>query len=196
VTTRTHTFSGLDLSGDLYTVEQSLLRSSKYEARDASGQTILTTKEKRFSIKDRFPFKNAQGEDVFEVVSASMLDFDRKRDYLIVDAVTDEEVVVLDKQFSMLSQKWSLRAPETSDVIATIESSNQLLTMVRSQLGALGNFLPRKFDIKTADGSIIGSIQGQLSLNDVYDIELRSGYDGPREAIIAAAMIIDAVEEN
>jgi uncharacterized protein YxjI len=193
--TGTGGFARLELAGDRYTVEQGLIRSSKYEARDEHGQTVLTAKKKRLSIKDRFPFQDAQGTDVFEVVSASMLDFDRKRDYVIVDAATDEEVVVLDEQFSLMSHKWSIRDPETSQIVATIESSSPITTLIRGRLGPLGGFIPRSFDIKDANGQVIGSIQGQLSFNDVYDVEVRSDYDGPREAIIAAAMIMDAVED-
>jgi uncharacterized protein YxjI len=188
-------FAGLDLSDDAYTVEQSLFRS-KYEARDSDENVVLTTKEKRFSIKDRFPFKDGDGDDVFEVVSASMLDFDRKRDYVLVDARTDEEVVVLDEQFSLFSQKWSIRDPETSDVVATIESQNKLVVALRGRLGILGKLLPHKFDIVAADGSHVGTIEGRLSLTDTYDVEVRSDYEGPREAIVATAMVVDAIEEN
>jgi uncharacterized protein YxjI len=189
-------FRGIELMDDRYTVEQGLFFSRSYEATDAAGNVVLTTKEKRFSIKERFPFKDASGTDVFEVVSSSALDFDRQRDYVIVDAQTDGEVVVLDSQFSIGSQKWSLRDPDTGDLVATIESQNKLAAIAKSRLGALGSLVPYKYDIEAPDGGLIGTIEGRLSLNDTYDIELREGYDGPREAIVATAMIIDAVEEN
>lgn len=188
-------FAGLELTDDRYTVEQSLVRS-KYRAYDSTGATVLTTREKRFSIKDRFPFKDGDGNDVFEVVSASMLDFDRKRDYVVVDAQTDEEVVVLDEQFSIFSHRWSIRDPATGDVVATIESQNKAVFALRGWLGVVGKMLPHRYDILAADGSQVGTIEGRLSLNDVYDVEVRSDYEGPREAIIATAMIIDAIEGN
>lgn len=189
-------FSGIELSDDRYTVEQGFLFSRSYEATDATGNVVLTTKEKRFSIKDRFPFKNANGTDVFEVVSSSALDFDRQRDYVVVDSQTDEEVVVLDSQFSIGSQKWSLRDPDTGNLVATIESKNKLAAIAKSRLGVFGGLVPYEYTIEAPDGSLIGTIEGRLSLNDTYDIEVRENYEGPREAIVATAMIIDAVEEN
>jgi uncharacterized protein YxjI len=196
MSTGTTGFAGIELTDSTYTVEQGLIRSRKYEARDSAGNVVLRAKEKRFSIKDRFPFQDASGTDVFEVKSASAFDFDRKRDYVVIDAVTDEEVVVLDDQFSLFSQKWSIRDPDTGDIIATIQSSNPLVVFLRGRLGPLGNLLPYQFDIQDPNGATIGSIKGQLSLNDVYEVSVDQDYDGPREAIVATAMIIDAVEGN
>lgn len=189
-------FAGIELTDSTYTVEQALIRSSRYEARDSAGNVVLKAKKKKLSIKDRYPFQDGDGNDVFEVKSASAFDFDRKRDYVVIDAVTDEEVVVLDDQFSLFSQKWSLRDPDSGDLIATIQSSNPAIFFLRGRLGPLGNFLPRQFDINDPTGRKIGSIQGQMSLNDVYEVSVDVDYDGPREAIVATAMIIDAVEGN
>jgi uncharacterized protein YxjI len=187
-------FAGIELTDDRYTVEQALARS-RYEARDASGEVVLRARKKRLSIKDRFPFQNADGDDVFEVASASAFDFDRKRDYVVIDAVTDEEVVVLDRQFSLTSQKWSLRDPD-GDLLATIQSQGFLQAVVRERLGPLGALIPRRFTITAPDGRTIGSIEGQTGLKDVYEVRVDADYDGPREAILATAMVVDAVEGN
>jgi uncharacterized protein YxjI len=188
-------FAGIELTDNSYTVEQALI-GSKYEARNSAGEVVLRAKKKRLSIKERFPFTDAEGNAVFEVASASAFDLDRSRDYVVVDAVTDEEVVVLDEQFSFTSQKWSIRDPDTGDVIATIQSRGLLAAALRSRLGPLGALLPREFDILAPDGSTIGEITGQLSLNDVYDVAVRADYEGSREAVVATAMIVDAVEGN
>lgn len=50
----------------------------------------------------------------------------------------------------------------------------------------------------TTDGSgtDIGSIEERVSLRDQYDVSLGDTGDVPREAIMAAAVAIDALEEN
>jgi len=189
----TDVIQGIDLADDSYTVEQGLIRS-KYKAMDADGNVVLRAKKKLVSLGDTFPFQDADGNDVFEV--SSEFGFETKRDYVLRDARTEEEVVLLDDKFSLFSQKWQLRDPETEDVIATIETKNKLVAFIRPRLGIAGKLLPRKFDIRSADGQHIGSIEGQLSLNDTYEINVEDTHGAPREAIVAAAMVIDAIEGN
>lgn len=189
----TGAITGIDLTDDSYTVEQGLVRS-KYKAMDADGNVVLRAKKKLVSVGDTFPFQDDDGNDVFEV--SSEFGLNTKRDYILRDAQTEEEVVLLDDKLSLFSQKWQLRDPDSEDVIATIETKNKLVAFLRPRLSIAGKLLPRAFDIESADGQHIGTIEGQLSLNDTYEIDIEDTHGAPREAIVAAAMVIDAIEGN
>ncbi|PSQ16253.1 hypothetical protein BRD00_11200 [Halobacteriales archaeon QS_8_69_26] len=118
-----------------------------------------------------------------------------KRDYVLIDSATDEEVLWLDSKLSFVGDKWQIRDPESEEVIVTIESQSKLAAIARN-IHAVFGIIPHKYDIETADGEKIGSIEGQLSLKDRYDVEVDDTGDLSREAIIAAAMVIDAIEGN
>lgn len=61
----------------------------------------------------------------------------------------------------------------------------------------LGRLLfPHKYEIRDSDGGHVGSISGQFSLADTYEITVDDASDVPRELVVAAAMVIDAVQEN
>jgi uncharacterized protein YxjI len=62
-------------------------------------------------------------------------------------------------------------------------------------VGILG-LLPHSYAISTPSGERIGTIKEEFTLRDVYTVELGNTGDAPREAILAAAIAIDALEEN
>ena len=47
-----------------------------------------------------------------------------------------------------------------------------------------------------ADGDHVGSIEGQFSLRDTYEISIDDASDVPKEPVVAAAMVIDAIQGN
>jgi len=185
--------AGIELTDDSYTVEQGLIRS-KYKAMDASGNVVLRAKKKLVSVGDKFPFHDDNENEVFRV--SSEFGMNMKRDYVMVDSQAEEEVALLDNKFSLFTQKWQIRDPDTEDVMATIETRNAVIAFARSRMGTLGKLFPVQFDIKDASGNVIGGIDGQLSLKDRYDVSLDDVGDLPRETILAAAMVIDAIEGN
>jgi len=60
----------------------------------------------------------------------------------------------------------------------------------------LADFLPHKYTIYNADRDEIGKIKGKWSLRDTYDVELGELGKVPKEAVVAAACTIDALEAN
>jgi len=50
--------------------------------------------------------------------------------------------------------------------------------------------------VEDTDGNHLGSIEGRLSLHDVYDITIEDAGDAPKEALVASAIAIDALEGN
>lgn len=184
---------GIELDDDRYTVVQSLIRS-KYKAMDSAGNVVLRGKKKRFKLKEEFPFVDADGNDVFSIKAGGILDV--AGNYVLTDSVTDEPVIVLDRNWTLFTDVWKLRDPDTEAVVATIESKNKLVSVLRHFVGVL-SLLPHTYEITDADGDHVGSIDGKFSLKDTYDVVIDGDTsDVPREAIVAAAMVIDAIEEN
>lgn len=185
---------GLDLSSDHYTIEQNLVRN-KYTAMDESGNTVLRGKQKTFKLKEEFPFVNENGEDVFSINAQQIRDYEGQ--YVLTEAQSGEDIVVLDHEYSILEQitgaSWAIRDPETDTELAEI-SSRKFVGLFRA--GLLGNLIPHRYEITDSDGGHIGTISGELSMKDRYDIDIEDTSSVPREPIVASAMVIDAIEGN
>lgn len=181
---------GVDLSGERYTVEQSLLRN-QYTASDADGNTVLEGSKKLFRLKEQFPFTDTRGEEVFEVRAESVVDV--AGDYVLTDSRTGEEVVILDNDYSTFRDTWTVRDADTEAALAKITSRGALVTLARHYL-PLGRLIPHRYEITGPDGTHVGSIDGQFSVRDRYEITVDDASDVPAEATVAAAMVIDAIQ--
>ena len=187
--------SGIELTDDRYTVVQSLIRN-KYKATDEAGNVVLRGKQKLFRMKEEFPFTDADGEPVFTVKAGGILDV--AGDYTLTDDRTDEPVVVLDKRWTLFSDHWKVRDPETEALVAEIASKSKLVMFLKHMpyVGALFQLLPHKYEITDPDGGHVGSVDGQFSIKDRYEVTIDDGSHVPKEAVVAAAMVIDAIEGN
>ena len=185
--------STIDLDGTRYTVEQSLIRN-KYAAYDDQGALVLRGKQKMLKMKEEFPFVGPDGGELFTVKAGGILDV--AGNYAIVDAGTGEEVVVLDNDFSLFKDVWTIRDADDGSVIATISSRGALVTMARQLIPIVGPLIPHKYEIADRDGTHVGNIHGQLSFRDRYDIVIDDATDVPTDAVVAAAMVIDAIQGN
>ena len=184
--------STVDLSDDRYEVQQSLVRN-KYAVRDSAGDVVLRGKQKLFKLKEEFPFVTGDDEDAFSVKAGKVLDI--AGNYAIVDAGTGEEVVVLDEDYSLFVENWTIRDPDSGEALATIKSKNKLLSGLR-HLVSVANLIPNKYEIFDADGGHVGDIEGQFSMRDAYTVTIDDASDVPKEAVIAAACILDALENK
>jgi uncharacterized protein YxjI len=184
--------SGLDLTDDQYTVVQSLVRS-KYRAMDAAGNVVLRGKQKMFKMKEEFPFTDGDGNDVFTVTAGGIIDV--AGNYVLSDAGTGEDLVILDNDYSALQDTWTVRDAETEAALAKIDSRGAMTTIARNVL-PFGELIPHRYEITDASGAHVGTIDGQFSLKDTYEITIDDASDVPKEAVIAAAMVIDAIQEN
>ena len=188
----TYDIQGIDLSDDSYTVEQSLIRN-KYKAMDATGNVVLRGKQKMFKMKEQFPFVDANGDEVFEVNAGGILDV--AGNYLLTDTRTGEDVVVLDNDFSIFQDVWTIRDADSGDELAEISSRGALVTLARNFV-PFGGWIPHKYEITDKNGKHVGNIDGQFSLKDRYEITIDDASTVPKEPIIAAAMVIDAIQGN
>ena len=188
----TYDIRGVDLSDDEYTVEQSLVRN-KYVAEDADGNVVLRGKQKLFKMKEQFPFTDGQGNDVFEVTAGGVIDV--AGNYLLTDTQTGEDVVVLDNDLSVFQDTWTIRDADTETKLAEINSRGGLVTLARNTL-PFGEWIPHRYEITDRDGDHVGTIEGQFALKDRYEITIDDASDVPKEPVVAAAMVIDAIQDN
>jgi len=184
--------TGLELTDDSYTVVQSLIRN-KYKAMDKNGNVVLRGKQKMFKLKEKFPFVDADGNDVFEVNAGGIVDV--AGNYILSDSRTGEDIVVLDNDYSIFQDTWKIRDADTEAKIAEISSQGAAVTIARNVV-PFGGWIPHKYEITDANGGHVGNIDGQLSLKDRYEITIDDASNVPKEAIIAAAMVIDAIQGN
>jgi uncharacterized protein YxjI len=184
--------AGIELTGDEYRVVQSLVRN-KYRAYDSAGEVVLKGKQKMMQMKEEFPFVDADDNPVFTVKAGGILDV--AGNYTLTDDATGEPVVVLDENYTLLTDRWKIRDPDTESVIAEITSKSTLVELLRG-FSEIFSLIPHKYEITDADGDHVGSIDGQFSLKDEYIVRIDDASDVPKEAVVAAAMVIDALEGN
>ena len=185
--------TGIALDDDSYTVIQGVVRN-KYKALDSAGTTVLRGKQELFKLKEKFPFVDADGEAVFTVTASSIIDV--AGDYVLSDAATDEPVVILDNDFSMLQDTWTIRDPDTREALAEIDSRGAGVTLARNLL-PFGELIPHKYEITDPQGGHVGSIDGQFTLlKDRYEVTIDDASRVRKEPILAAAMVIDAIQNN
>ncbi|NHN42107.1 hypothetical protein G9C85_10765 [Halorubellus sp. JP-L1] len=191
-TDRNYDIKGLDLTDDTYTVEQALVRN-KYKAMDAAGNVVIRGKQKMLKMKEEFPFVDADGNEVFEVKAGGIIDV--AGNYVLTDSQTGEDLVILDNDYSILQDTWKIRDARTEAKIAEINSRGALVTLARN-IVPFGGWIPHKYEITDLDGNHVGNIDGQFSLKDRYEITIDDASTVPKEPIIAAAMVIDAIQGN
>jgi len=184
--------SGIDLTDNEYQVVQSLIRN-KYKATDAAGNVVLRGKQKMFKMKEEFPFTDGDGTDVFTVKAGGIIDV--AGNYVLTDAQTGEDIAILDNDYSIFQDTWTIRDADTETKIAQIDSRGALVTAARNFL-PLGEWIPHKYEITDQSGDHVGNISGQMSLKDKYDITIDDASDVPKETVVAAAMVIDAIQGN
>jgi len=189
---RDYDISGVDLSDDRYVVEQSLIRN-KYRALDAAGNTVLKGKQKMLKMKEEFPFTDADGDEAFTVKAGGIVDV--AGNYVLSDARTGEDLVILDNDYSLFQDTWKIRDARTEAKLAEINSRGALVTLARHYV-PFGGWIPHKYEITDLDGKHVGNVSGQFSLRDRYEITIDDASTVPEEPVVAAAMVIDAIQGN
>lgn len=182
---------GVDLVDDEYVVRQSLVRN-RYAVEDATGQVVLRGKQKLFKMKEEFPFTDPDGNVAFRVKAQNLLDI--AGDYALVDEATGDTVAIIEKEFTLFKHVYRVRSPD-GDHWATIESESALVMALKSFSSILG-LLPHTYTISGPDGERLGTIHERFSIRDAYDVELHDTGGAPKEALVATAIAIDALEGN
>ena len=190
--TGAYDITGLALNDDTYEVQQALVRN-KYKAMDARGNVVLRGKQELFKMKEQFPFVGPNDQEVFTVEAGGIIDV--AGNYTLTDSQTDEPLLVLDNDYSLFRDVWKIRDADDERKLAEITSRGALVTLARNSL-PFGGWIPHKYEITDPDGNHVGNIDGQLSLKDEYQITIDDASSVPKEAVVAAAMVIDAIQGN
>jgi uncharacterized protein YxjI len=190
--TGAYDISGLELNDDTYEVKQALVRN-KYRAMDPRGNVVLRGKQELFKMKEQFPFVGPNDQEVFTVEAGGIIDV--AGNYTLTDSQTDEPLLVLDNDYSLFRDVWKIRDADDERKLAEITSRGALVTLARNSL-PFGGWIPHKYEITDPDGNHVGNIDGQLSLKDEYQITIDDASSVPKEAVVAAAMVIDAIQGN
>ncbi|MFB6068880.1 MAG: LURP-one-related/scramblase family protein [Halobacterium sp.] len=184
--------STIDLDDDRYEVKQALIRN-KYAVRDGAGDVVLRAKQKMFKMKEEFPFVTGDGDPAFTVKAGGILDV--AGNYTIVDDATGDAVVALDEDLSLFVENWTVRDPDSGEELATIKSKSKVLSVLR-HLVDVANLFPNKYEIFDPDGRHVGDIEGKFSLKDTYVVSIDDASNVPKEAVVAAACVLDALENK
>jgi uncharacterized protein YxjI len=182
--------SRIDFSDNRYKVKQKAVRNA-YKVYNSAGDEVLRTKQKLFKMKEEFPFLDPDGNEVFNVKAQQIMDV--AGDYAITDSATGEEIAVLKKDFTLLIHSWQIH-DRNNVKIASITSRGKAFGLLRS-LSEIFELLPHKYTIEDENGKEIGRIEEKFSLRDRYTVTLEEGVEH-KEAILAAAITIDALEGN
>ena len=188
--------SALGLSGTEYTVEQTGTDKNfrpEYEARDVTGETIFRCTHEMYEGNDTFPFVDTDGTELFTVEATG--NWDIAGDYLLTDGQTGEDLVVLDNDVSLLQDTWRIRDAEDESILATINSRGALYTLGRKLLPA-GQWIGHSFEITDSEGSSVGTVESGFAVFDRYEVTIRDRSSVPAGPIVAATVVIDAIQEN
>ncbi len=195
-TLQQYEISGLGLSGTEYTVEQTGQDKNfrpEYEARDVTGDTILRCTYNTYEGQNGTPFVDDDDNELLTVTASGTLDM--AGNYLLTDSQTEEDLIVLDNDFSLFQDTWRIRDAEDGSLIAEISSRGGLITVGRKLL-PVGQFIGHKFEIADAEGNSVGTIESDFAINDQYEITISDASSVPIDPIVVSAVVIDAIQGN
>jgi uncharacterized protein YxjI len=195
-TLQQYDISGLGLSGTEYTVEQTGQDKNfrpEYEARDVTGDTIFRCTYNTYEGQTGTPFVDDDDNELVTVTASGTLDM--AGNYMLTDSQTEEDLIVLDNDFSLFQDTWRIRDAEDGSLIAEISSRGGLITVGRKLL-PVGQFIGHKFEITDAEGNSVGTIESDSAINDQYEITFTDASSVPIDPIVVSAVVIDAIQGN
>lgn len=188
----TGTDRSIDRPGDEYVVVQPAIGNG-HRVEDAAGTVVLEGTQERLVMGEETTFVDGDGRPALTVRAGPVLDL--AGDYALVDATTDEPIVLLDPRFSMLTERWVLRDPETEAVVGEIENWSKATSFLRHLpfVGLAFRILPHGHEITDADGLHVGTIEREFGLGTRYVVRIDDERAVPRDAVVAATWVIHAV---
>ena len=182
----------IDPSGDEYVVVQPATGNA-HRVEDAAGNVVLEGTQERLVMNEEATFTDAEGRPALTVRAGPVLDF--AGDYVLADATTDEPILLLDPHFSMLTQRWLLRDPESEDLVAEIRNWSRATAFLRHLplVGLAFRVLPHGHEITDADGLHVGTIEREFGVGTRYHVRIDDDRTVPHEAVVAATWVIHAI---
>lgn len=179
------------LESDNYKVMQKALSIGNKYLIYEDGEQILKSAQKKLKLKEDFRFKDMDDNPVLRVTTDQMLDITAS--YTVTDEQTDEPIGAIKEDLTFLHHSWKILDAD-GNIVADIKEDNMAMAMVRRFVTTL---LPFSYRIED-ENSILGTMKGQFSFRDTYEIDLSSDTEGkidPRMAVVSA-VVIDAMEKN
>ncbi len=180
--------SGVDLSKRTYKVEQSLVRNH-YQVYDGNGELLLRA-DRAFRPHRTVPFVNTDGNEVFSVEANTVDD-----DFRIVPAGSERPLAILERDTALLRPAWNVRHGSSERLLASIESREPVVEFFRYYVPLMG-VLPHTYVIEDADGREIGTLSGQLTLSETYELDIETTEHIDQKRVVAAALSVDALDIN
>jgi hypothetical protein len=182
----------VDCSDDRYVVVQPAI-GNDHLVEDAGGNVVLEGIRERIIMGEETTFSNVDGRPALTVHAGPILDL--AGDYTVIDETTGDPLVLLDPRFSMLTERWVLRDPDTEAVVAEIENRSKTASFLRHLpfLGIAFRTLPYGLEITDADGLHVGAIERRFGLDGRYVVRIDDDRTVPREAVVVATMVIHAL---
>jgi uncharacterized protein YxjI len=59
-----------------------------------------------------------------------------------------------------------------------------------------GGLIPHKYEITDASGGHVGTIESRVTIRDRYDVTIDDASSVPKEPVVAAAMVVDAIQNH
>lgn len=190
----------LDLTDSYYKIRQRLLLR-RYSVYDQNNNKVLKAKKKLLSLKTDIPFSKPEGEEpIFRVISERLLNL--SKNFEVKNEQNDETLAVLHRKRTLLNQVWRIRDPDDNSTVATIQNDNTMLQFLRTYGGMiplvpnLFALIPHTYNVTDINDQKIGQLEGQLSIRDIYELNLQDSGQLDRESMIASIIAIDALEGN
>ena len=180
---------GVDLTEERYTVKQSLVRD-RYHVYDESGDLLLEADRRELRAQQEFHFRDTDGDVVFSVEEGNI-----DGDFFITPPDSNRPLVILERDKALLRQEWNVRHGSNERLLATIEARGPMLEFFRYYVPMMG-VLPHTYTIEDTDGEELGRLSGQFTLSESYKLNVETAADADREALVAAALTIDALDVN
>jgi uncharacterized protein YxjI len=146
-----------------------------------------------YEKRDRFPVVDADGTELCTVEASGT--WDVAGDYLLTDARTGDELVVLDNDLSLVRDTWRIRDATDGSVVARISSRGALYTLGRKVL-PVGQFVGHSFEVTDPDGHAVGTIESGFAVFDQYELTIRDRSSVPVDPVLVSAVVIAAIQGN
>lgn len=186
----------LNLSSTQYIIEQTGKDKNsrpEYEARNITGDTIFQCTYNMYEEEDEFAFIDDDENRIFTVRAIDTWDI--AGDYLLTDNHTEEEIVILDNDFSLLQDTWRIRDVEDQSLLAEINSRGAPVTVGRKIL-PFGQWIGHQYEIADTEGDSIGTIESDFAVFDQYEITIRDNSSIPSGPIVAGTVVMDGIQGN
>lgn len=160
-----------------------------------TGETLFRTTHQCYQEKDEFPFVTDDGTEICRIVATGTWNI--AGDYVLTDSQTEQQLVILDNELSLLRDTWRIRDAGDRSLLATIDSHGALINLGRKLL-PIGQRIHHEYTVTADTDEPIGSIDADPAIVDQTNCEISLTGTSviPQETVLIASIVIDALRGN